>query len=252
MLSRNKIKYAQSLLRKKYRQKYNKIIVEGSKLCAEILTLGNVEIDEIFATRAFLDAHIIPRKHAGKLIEVDSREMGKISALSTPAPVLVICTPPDLSTQFHKDELQHTLYLDGIRDPGNIGTIIRTADWFGIDTLLLSEDCVEVFSPKVVQASMGSVFRVYCHQLEKNAFPEFAEGFTVLGADMDGDDLFQHSFPARSIVVLGNEGQGLSPEIVSVLNGKVSIPGSLRLGAESLNVAVTAGMIMARLQISGK
>jgi len=255
MLSKNKIKFVQSLHLKKYRQKYNKIIVEGSKLCAEIIEHQLADILEVYATSDFIKDY--PKLQSNiTIVEVVTRtDLKKVSALNSPSSVLMVCERPEISTSEVTDQISQSLFLDGIRDPGNMGTIIRTADWFGMKTLLLSDDCVEVFSPKVIQASMGSVFRVNCKQITMDELNSFKNDFLLIGASMEGVDIYAYSFPERSIVVFGNEGQGMRPEIIAMLDQTISIPGSHRLGAESLNVGISTGIVLselARRGISGK
>lgn len=248
MLSKNKIKLVLSLHQKKYRQKYNKIIVEGSKLCAEIMDKKLADVLEIFATETFLEEYPELSVDDSRLTLVKREDLKKITVLKTPSEVLMVCVYPQSVEPVSSNNIQQSLYLDGIRDPGNMGTILRTADWFGIQTVFLSQDCVEVFSPKVIQASMGSAFRVKCIQVTADQLEKLSQDFAFVGTDMDGLSVYQFQFPKRVIIVLGNEGQGMSENIKSRISGKISIPGADKLGAESLNVSISAGIILSELQ----
>ena len=247
MLSKNKIKFVQSLHLKKYRQKYNKIIVEGSKLCAEIIEHQLADVLEVYATSEFIKDYPKLQSYHTDVEVVTRAELKKVSALNSPSSVLIVCQRPETRKTASVDLMSHSLYLDGIRDPGNMGTIIRTADWFGMKTLLLSVDCVEVFSPKVIQASMGSVFRVDCKPITIDELNSFKNHFQLIGASMEGFDIYAYSFAERSIVVLGNEGQGMRSEIMEMIDQTISIPGGRKLGAESLNVGISAGIVMSEM-----
>lgn len=247
MLSKNKIKFVQSLHLKKYRQKYNKIIVEGSKLCAEIIEHQLADIIEVYATSEFISAHAMLKSVPGQIEDVTLAELKKISVLTSPPNVLMVCERPRISSTIPIDQISHTFFLDRIRDPGNMGTIIRTADWFGVKTLFLSKDCVEIFSPKVIQSSMGSVFRVNCKLLALDELNILKNDFQVIGASMEGADIYSWTLPPRSIFVLGNEGQGIRSEIITMIDETISIPGRRRLGAESLNVAISAGIVLSEI-----
>ncbi|CAH0259016.1 23S rRNA (guanosine-2'-O-)-methyltransferase RlmB [Pedobacter sp. Bi36] len=179
------------------------------------------------------------------LFEVKNAELDKISTLQTPQGFLaLIHIPKNRELALTALKNQFTLVLDGVQDPGNMGTIIRTADWFGFKNIICSVDCVEVFNPKTVQATMGSLARVNIYEadlpalLEKNTIP-------VFGALLDGESIYKTQWGAEGLVILGNEGKGISAEVIKKINKPVTIP---RIGeAESLNVAVSAAIFCAEL-----
>lgn len=179
------------------------------------------------------------------LFEVKNAELDKISTLQTPQGFLaLVYIPKNKELDLKALKNQFTLVLDGVQDPGNMGTIIRTADWFGFKNIICSADCVEVFNPKTVQATMGSLARVNIYEadlpalLEKNTIP-------VFGALLDGESIYKTQWGTEGLVILGNEGKGISAEVIKKINKPVTIP---RIGeAESLNVAVSAAIFCAEL-----
>lgn len=178
-----------------------------------------------------------------KLFEVTSAELEKISTLQAPQGVLALVSIP-ADAQFDKGILRNTfsLVLDGIQDPGNLGTMIRTADWFGFKQVICSNHTVEVYNPKTVQATMGSLSRVNVSYHDLPLFLKDIE-IPVFGAMLNGSSLYQTEWGTEGLVVLGNEGQGVSPEVVDLIDHPVTIP---RVGlAESLNVAVSAAIFCA-------
>ena len=238
MLTAHKIKILQSLDKKKFRQKYNLFLVEGNKTIKEIPT-SHYLINEIYS--------INPSELSlGNLnaTEISPAELKKISFLQHPKDSVAVC---ELREEFVETENGVQLILDGIQDPGNLGTIIRLADWFGISQIICSEDTVDFYNPKVIQASMGSFLRVNIvyQNLEKylteNQQP-------VIGTDMDGTSFYDYKFPDNFNLVLGNEGNGIRPEIENLLTDKITIP---RFGkskaTESLNVAMSAGIILGQI-----
>ncbi len=179
------------------------------------------------------------------LFEVKNAELDKISTLQTPQGFLALVHLPK-NKELDQKELknQFTLVLDGVQDPGNMGTIIRTADWFGFKNIICSADCVEVFNPKTVQATMGSLARVNIFEAD---LPVFLTDNTlpVFGALLDGESIYKTQWGSEGLVILGNEGRGISPEVIKKINKPVTIP---RIGeAESLNVAVSAAIFCAEL-----
>lgn len=243
MLSSNDIKYIRSLQQKKNREEEKKFVCEGEKMISELFRSG-WKVELICATEEWLDVNEVP----GKIHVEDINEgvLGRISGLASPNKVLAIVHQPELI--FSPDTENKFLILDNISDPGNLGTIIRTADWFGIKTILCSEETVELFNPKVIQSTMGSIFRVKCiygdlkdgiSELKKNAV-------TVFGACMDGKNIFEINFPGKTAVVMGSEAHGISGKVLRLLDDKITIPKSGE--AESLNVSVAAGIICSRMQ----
>ncbi len=175
-----------------------------------------------------------------KLEEVSTLEMEKISSLNTPQEIIALVEIPE-ETAIETQHLagKFTLVLDGLQDPGNLGTIIRTADWFGISTIICSEDTVDVYNPKVVQATMGSLSRIKVHYADLLLLlPQIKQ--PIFGAMLHGENIYQTDFGCEGLILLGNEGNGIRPEIQKLIGRNITIP---QLGqAESLNVAIAAAV----------
>ncbi len=246
MLSKNKIRFISALHKKKFRQKYNKFTVEGPKIVSEILSSDFVP-ELLLATEEWLDKNRISISTQTEVIEVTSDEMKKITAFSTPSEVLAVLhvfpesnpTPTFFQNGFH-------LALENIQDPGNLGTILRIADWFGIQSLILSSGCADFYNPKVLQASMGSFLRIPFIKTDFSTFFQNQSSIEIWGATLEGTNIFEYSFAQKSgIVIIGNESKGISPKIQSFLTQKLTIP---RFGkAESLNAGVATGIICGQI-----
>lgn len=245
MLSKNKIKFIQSLNRKKTRDKQNVFLAEGNKLVAELFT-SSFEIMMLIATADFLQTHatIIP-KHI-EIIETN-KGIHKASLLKSPQEALaVIKKPTETSITKINYQKQLCLALDGVQDPGNLGTILRIANWFGIKQIICSADTVDVYNPKVVQSSMGAIFRV---QTFYTNLPEFIleakqKGATVYGTFMTGNNIYQQKLSPKGILIMGNEGNGISSELEQLISQRLAIPSFAEkdAGSESLNVAVATAI----------
>lgn len=246
-LSKANVKLLRSLQQKKFRQKYNKFVVEGEKMVAELLDQAPEQIVTIYGLSGWIEKnlhHFSPES----VVEVTPPELNKISGLSTPNQVLALVRIPKPVVKEAIVAGGYSLYLDGIRDPGNLGTILRIADWFGLPYVFVSPDCVDGYNPKVVQASMGAFIRVGCVEY---SLPDLLEAFPnlpVLGAVLDGENVFKMTLPEKGLVVIGSEARGISPEVVSRLSHRISIPAAGNAGAESLNAAVATGIICAVLR----
>lgn len=238
MLTAHKIKILQSLDKKKFRQKYNLFLVEGNKTITELRS-SVFKITELYTIND--NCSEISNCDA---IKISPAELKKISFLQHPKDSVAVCEI------FEFEELpdcKFNLILDGIQDPGNLGTIIRLADWFGIEQIVCSEDTVDFYNPKVIQASMGSFTRV--NVIYKN-IEEFIKNSqnVAMGTDMNGENIYQTNFPERINLILGNEGNGIRPNIEAILEKTVTIP---RFGknksTESLNVSMAAGIILGEI-----
>lgn len=234
-LSKNKVKWIRSLSLKKNRDELGLYIVEGEKMCQELIQNYTDQVVFLAHTTAF-NCTLTSTETA--LVTV--KELEQISLLKTPNNVLAIVKKPANKIGLTSpDEL--IIALDGIQDPGNLGTIMRIADWFGIKKLICSTETVDCFNPKVVQATMGAVFRINCSYTDLAAYLNKTKS-PIYGADLEGENIFEQKKLAPGIIVMGNEGNGLSTEIRSVIQHKLSIP---KFGnAESLNVSVATGIIV--------
>ena len=241
MLSKNQQKIIQKLQQKKYRNELGLFVVEGKKGILEFVQAG-FKVEAIFATSLFSE-----QLNKLPLTLISKEELSKISTLKNPDEGVAIFHQPK-----RKGILQEgiILALDNIQDPGNLGTLIRLCDWFGIETLLCSEQTVDCYNPKVVQASMGSLSRVEVHYLPLEGFLATC-ALSIYVATLQGTNLYTTTFPEDCVIVLGNEANGVSPEVAALANGAITIPrfGKLQQ-AESLNVAMAGGVIVS--QIKGK
>lgn len=230
MISKNQIKNITRLQQKKYRQQEGLFIAEGVKVINEFLN-STFKLVDLFTTKTF---------NVENETLITEAELKKISALKTPNTALAVFEIPKLSLIESKGLI---VALDALRDPGNLGTIIRLCDWFGVKQLLCSKETVDCFNPKVVQATMGSLTRVNVFYIDLNHYLEETKQ-TVFGAFMDGENVYASNLPADGILVLGNEANGISQSIEKHVNQRISIPrfGDLQ-ATESLNVA-TAGAIL--------
>lgn len=241
MLSKNQQKIIQKLQQKKYRNELGLFVVEGKKGILEFVQAG-FKVEAIFATSLFSE-----QLNKFPLTLISKEELSKISMLKNPDEGVAIFHQPK-----RKGILQEgiILALDNIQDPGNLGTLIRLCDWFGIETLLCSEQTVDCYNPKVVQASMGSLSRVEVHYLPLPSFLATCD-LPVYVATLEGANLYTTTFPEDCVIVLGNEANGVSPEVTALADGAITIPRfGRRQQAESLNVAMAGGIIMS--QVKGK
>lgn len=218
-------------------------MVEGIKSIKEFIQ-SNYKIETIFYNTE--QYHLLPKLPANiNLFEVNNAELSKISTLQTPQGFLaVIQIPETASVNLKTLKNQFTIVLDGVQDPGNMGTIIRTADWFGFKNIICSEDCVEAFNPKTVQATMGSLARVNIYY--ENLISVLGNtDIPIFGALLDGNSIYKVNWGTEGLIILGNEGKGITPEVIEKINKPVTIP---RIGAaESLNVAVSAAIFCAEI-----
>jgi RNA methyltransferase, TrmH family len=243
-VSKNDIKFVQSLRLKKFRQKYNNFIAEGEKIAGEALLSSSYKILRIFALPEWLHDHAtqLTRIPPAAISEASENELAKISGLSTPNKVLMVLEWPQPG---ELPLIQTALYLDDVQDPGNLGAILRIADWFAIPQVFCSPGSVDVYNPKVVQASMGAFLRVDSQEIELETLLHRQPELPVLGAVLDGDDLFAAPLPSSGILVVGNESKGIRPDTQHLLTHRIAIPRAPGGGAESLNAAVATGIITA-------
>lgn len=245
MLSKAQIKHIQLLQRNKGRRQYLQYVVEGDKMVRELLA-ADAPIDALYALQPWIAANNSLLKPVADLVEeINQSELKTISTLTTPNQVLAVVNMPNhpLPTLLSATSLY--LALDGLQDPGNMGTIIRTADWFGVDAIFCSTDCVDVYNPKVVQATMGALLRVPVFETHLPALLEANPQIHAYAADMDGKSIYQLAAQV-GILIIGNEGAGISDEVLALAQKRISIP---RFGgAESLNAAMATGIILSRFR----
>jgi TrmH family RNA methyltransferase len=240
-MTKSDVKYIQSLAHKKQREEEGLFVVEGVKMVDELLHNFPERIVRIFATESW----IIDRKQIVKkyhLIDLDA--LNRISFLQTPNEVLALVSMPT-TEMTPAITTGVTLVLDQIQDPGNLGTIIRTADWFGVKQIICSTDTSDAFAPKVVQASMGSLMRLNIFYLDLESFLKTKKDVPVYAAELNGESVYDIEFKEPMILVIGNESKGVSKLVSQLASKKISIP---KVGnAESLNASVAAGIILSQV-----
>lgn len=233
-LTHAQIKMIRSLKDKKFRDEYGLFVVEGEKLVREALD-SSYEVESVY-----------------RMEEIGENVMSRISLCATPSPVLALVRIPTDRSSYGKCGISGglCLALDSVRDPGNMGTILRVADWFGVETVYLSPDCTDIFAPKVVQATMGSIFRV---RTEVADIPELCRAFSsqgrpVYGTLLDGEDIYASNLEEQALVVMGNESNGVSGAVRNEISRGLRIPSFGKSGAESLNVAVATAVTLSEFR----
>ncbi|HNY04001.1 MAG TPA: RNA methyltransferase [Bacteroidales bacterium] len=254
MLTHAQIKHLAALKNKKYRTELGRFTAEGHKLVMELVN-SRFHVEAVYATPAWqTENDSLIQTFPVPLHTILPHQMERVTQLSTPGPILAeVCIPEPGEEPVYSHGL--VLALDGIRDPGNLGTIIRIADWFGIREIACSGDCVEAWNPKVIQATMGSIVRVAVHSCD---LPRFLASAAlahpprpVYGALLDGDSLYTTRLEPEGIIVIGNESRGISPETARFVNRRITIPAYGGAGddrAESLNASVAAAVICAEFR----
>ncbi|RSC95792.1 TrmH family RNA methyltransferase [Tenacibaculum singaporense] len=238
-LSKNNIKLITSLQQKKYRQKHQLFVAEGVKVVKELLA-SSLEVEQLYTTE---ESFISPKNVEVTLIS--ENELKKISTLKTPNKVLGVFKTPK-EEEVNKSNFM--VALDGINDPGNLGTIIRLCDWFGVSELVCSKNTVDCYNQKVVQSTMGSLTRVHVSYVDLSEFLKNTS-LPIYTADMHGDNVYTTSLPQKAILVMGNEANGISSEIAEIVKNSVTIPrfGDLQQ-TESLNVATATAILLSEFK----
>lgn len=243
MISKSQISLVKSLQQKKHRKEHQLFFVEGLKAIKEFVN-SNYTLNAIYATKDIIP-NLPKLSDKQKVFEVTNQELEKISALQTPQGVLAVFFIPNTSNYSEANTSDLTIILDGIQDPGNLGTIIRTADWFGFKQIICSENTVDVYNPKVVQATMGSLARINISYqplialLKNSPKPKF-------GALLNGENIFSVDWPKQGFIIFGSEGNGISDEILPLITHPVTIPGYGN--TESLNVAISAAIFCTEMR----
>ena len=245
-LSKNKIKYIHSLELKKIRKEERVFLAEGPKLVGDLL--GHFPCRFLAATPSWFQEH--PGIDANELVEVSQEDLSRASLLKTPQQVLAIFEQPQYTLDPEAVRSSLCLALDDVQDPGNLGTIIRLADWFGIEHIICSQNTVDVYNPKTIQATMGGIARVKVYY---TALPDLMHSLgnvPVYGTLLDGENMYEQPLSKNGIIIMGNEGNGISPEIEKLVNRKLYIPNypAERETSESLNVAIATAIVCAEFR----
>lgn len=247
MLSKAKIKYIHSLELKKNRTKENAFVAEGPKLVGELL--GSFSCHYLAALPQWLENH--PCIQAHEIEETNQEALSRASFLKSPQEVIAVFELPHYAFSPHFPRKDLCLALDGIQDPGNLGTIVRLADWYGIEHVYCSPQTADIFNPKTVQATMGALARVQVHYTSlAPLIEEMGDDVPVYGTLLDGDDMYAQELSANGLLVMGNEGNGISPEIERLVTHRLYIPHypAERPTSESLNVAVATAIVCAEFR----
>lgn len=231
-ISKNKIKYLRSLRQKKMREQEHCFLIEGEKMVLEVLREFPSIVKEVY-----LEKNTDLSINFPHIFEINATESEQISGFKTPNKCLALISIPIIEPKTQ----DLTLVLDQVQDPGNMGTIIRLADWFGLTKIIASKDTVDCFNPKVIQASMGSIFRVQVSYCDINDYLSNTD-LPIYGALLDGENVYKTGLPQEAILIMGNEGNGLSESVQNLVTHKLTIP---KFGqAESLNVSTATGILL--------
>ncbi len=245
-VSKAKQKYIRSLKEKKFRNEHGVFVAEGYKIVSELLAVYPCKL--LVATQDFIDnnKNII---NVEELVVVSDDELTKVSFLQSPQQVLAIFVQPQDILSFDPDK-ELILVLDCVQDPGNMGTIMRLADWYGINHIVCSRDSADIYNPKTVQATMGAIARVRVHYTDLQELLSKYKDTPIYGTFLDGGNMYEQPLSPNGIIVMGNEGKGISPEIERWVTNKLFIPNypPERATSESLNVAIATGIICAEFR----
>lgn len=247
MLSKTKIKFINSLQVKKNRDREKLFVIEGDKLVKEFIT-AQIPIKLLIAESGFLkELMLLPANYVSDIEEASFEELKQISSLKTPHNVLAVVSMPEPEFEIPAILKEYCVALDLVQDPGNLGTIIRAAGWFGIKNIICSPDCVDVYNPKVVQACMGALLHVNIFYTDLKIFLKAAHDHSipVFGTVLEGKSVYLHKLDSKGVILLGNESKGISPELFPYIDEKISIPkfSVAKEGINSLNVSMAASIV---------
>ena len=251
MISKNRLKYLKSLKIKKYRNKAKQFLIEGVRLIRESLQAG-ADIECLYCTDEFINAYgdrafieMIECSHIS-MNQINNKEMDQLADSINHQGIVGLANMKICGNQVPL-EYNSYLILDSISDPGNLGNILRTADWFGLTSIYLSSDCADPYSPKVVRSAMGAHFYINIFQLDIIQHIQYLKehDFTIVAADLDGISIYDYDIPQKSVIILGNEAHGISDEICKLIDCKITIP--KRGNIESLNVSMATGIILSHI-----
>lgn len=254
MISKNQIKFIRSLHQAKYRRIEKLFIAEGPKVVGELLR-SRFTIKSIFALSDWIQENKVNIPESIEVFDISPKDLERISTLVTPNQVMATIAISEFVQPQSQLPIDLTIVLDNIKDPGNMGTIIRTADWFGIDQIVCSENCVDIYNPKVIQATMGSISRVsvlYTNLLEfLSKLPNRAK---VYGTLLEGDNIYKSELHSKAYLIIGSESHGISEELKKYITHNITIPtfSSKATGAESLNASVAAAIICSEFRRQSK
>lgn len=248
MISKAQIQFIQSLQQKKYRQLHRLFIAEGTKIANELLAFPH-RLHTVYASADWIHQHS-QKLEAIKVIEVNEQSLKKISLLASPNEV--VCIVKMEAVEFNLSQLtsEFCLALHEVQDPGNLGTIIRLADWFGIETILCSEGTVDAYNPKVIQSTMGSFLRCKVHYCDLKQCLEFTNQNQLpsYAAVLDGTSVYKTKLQENGLLIMGNESKGISEELLKLIKNKISIPSFSKMNSDSLNVSIATAILCSELR----
>ncbi|TRX64326.1 RNA methyltransferase [Carboxylicivirga sp. M1479] len=251
MLSKNKQKFIASLNRKKIREQQGVFIAEGHKLVIDLMG-SNCKLLTLITTEEWLSEHHQNIQKNTEIITCPLSDIKKITTLKSPPSVIAIFEQNKALLNIDELNSQLCLFLDEVQDPGNLGTIIRLADWFGIEHVICTKTCADIYNPKTIQATMGAIGRVKTHYVDTQTFFEdYTQlGLPIYGTFLDGNNIYQEKLSKNGLIVMGNEGQGISPSVEKFINQKLYIPSypSDVISSESLNVSVATAITCAEFR----
>lgn len=241
MISKSDVKYIQSLAHKKFREEEGVFVIEGTKMVGELIQEFPDKIVHLYATQQWVDEVVREKILDSKISVIDEMTLGKISQLKSPNQVVAVVKIP---THQSKDNSTSklTLVLDQIQDPGNLGTIIRTCDWFGVQSIVCSLDTVDAYNPKTVQSAKGSLLRMNIQYADLITYLSSKKGVAIYAAALNGNSIYEIEVKEPSIIIVGNEASGISKEVMVLANQTITIP---KIGkAESLNAGIATAIIL--------
>ena len=255
MISKSQIQFIKSLTISKFRKSHRQFIAEGPKLINELAN-SSFKVEGIYALSSWINSNRFRFSNKTGISEVSEKELSRISGLKTPNQVLATIHMAENVSPESKSHNDLVLMLDDIRDPGNLGTIIRTADWFGIQQIICSDSCVDIYNPKVVQATMGSLFRV---QVFYSNLKEYLEQMPheqlIYGTLLEGENIYKTGLNNQGIIIIGNESKGISEDLIPFITNKITIPNYSNESpytAESLNASTAAAIVCAEFRRQSK
>jgi TrmH family RNA methyltransferase len=241
LITKSDVKYIQSLAHKKFREEEGVFVIEGTKMVGELIQEFPDKIVHLYATQQWVDEVVREKILDSKISVIDEMTLGKISQLKSPNQVVAVVKIP---THQSKDNSTSklTLVLDQIQDPGNLGTIIRTCDWFGVQNIVCSLDTVDAYNPKTVQSAKGSLLRMNIQYADLITYLSSKKGVAIYAAALNGNSIYEIEVKEPSIIIVGNEASGISKEVMVLANQTITIP---KIGkAESLNAGIATAIIL--------
>jgi RNA methyltransferase, TrmH family len=249
MLSKNKIHHLTSLQNKKFREQFCEFLIEGDKIVKESLVQKNFRLLEILAIERWVEqnAILLSKNKQVEITIISEKELGRISSLKSPNQVIARLAFSEQVFDLPLASAGLTIYLDGVQDPGNAGTIIRTAEWFGVKQIVFSPDSVDRYNTKFLQSGMGSIFRITFLHIDYQEFKKLTLDLPWWGASLSGKNIDDYIPSLPGVLIMGSEGSGIRPEVEKLLDEKLKIPRNNDAETESLNVSVATGILLNKL-----